>query len=111
MADHCVPGPIIDALLEEGFRVERVVDVADPRATDEEVAALAAGMKAVLVTADSDFTSRSHFAPRRYAGIVVLKDLVTAERSVLRRLVRVLRGGSLRGMLIVVDGRSSRAKR
>lgn len=111
LADHCVPQPVITALREEGYRVWRVVDVADPRETDAEVAALAVGMDAVLVTADRDFTSRSNFDPRRYAGIIVLKDLVSAEQNVMRRLVRALRGDNLRGTLVVVDARSTRFKR
>lgn len=113
LADHCVPEWILDALREQDIRVTRVVDLADPRATDKDVAALARRRNAVLLTADTDFQRRRDFQPRRTPGIVLLKDLHAAETRVVRRLLRLLADGpdALRGTLVVLDRRSARVRR
>lgn len=101
-------------LREAGHDVSRVVDVADPRATDREVVELAGRMKAVLVTADNDFARRADFQPRRYGGIVVLRDLSETPERAVRRLVRLLKRVEQRhisGTLVVLDRRSVRVKR
>lgn len=108
--DHCVSGVIAETLKAAGHKVLRVSEITDPRAPDRDVAGLAAQRGAVLVTADSDFLRRGDFPPKRYCGIVVLKDLHRAPNRVLRRLLRVLGAEDLNGVLAVLDGRSTRFK-
>jgi predicted nuclease of predicted toxin-antitoxin system len=110
LLDHCVPNEIAELLRRAGYDVVRVVDIADPRARDREVAEMAARLGAVLITADSDFLRRTDFPPRRYCGIVVLRDLHRASDRVWRRLLRLLADRDLRGVMAVIDGRSSRVK-
>lgn len=111
LADHCVPGTVVAALRLAGHRVERIVDITDPRLADRDVAELASRTKTVLITADTDFLSRSSFPPKRHSGIIVLRDLERAHERVLRRLLRALDAKDLSGILIVLDGRSSRVRR
>lgn len=114
LADHCVPEYIVLALRDAGHDVARVVDLADPRASDRQVVELAARMDAVLITADNDFARRGDFQPRRYGGIVLLRDLPETPERAVRRLVRLLarlERGQLKGTLVVLDRRSARAKR
>ncbi|HEY3267707.1 MAG TPA: DUF5615 family PIN-like protein [Armatimonadota bacterium] len=114
LADHCVPEPILAALRGEGHAITRLVDVADPRATDREVAELSRRLGLVLLTADGDFRRRRDFQPRRFAGIILLRDLHAAPERVLRRLLRLLAGADpseLSGALITLDRRSARERR
>ena len=114
LADHCVPEDIVRRLRLDGHRVERVVDAGDPRADDKTVAALAARLSAVLITADRDFSRRSDFPPRRFAGIIVLKDLNVDTDRVYRRLNRLLNrldSERLVGVVAVVDRRSVHIRR
>lgn len=113
LADHCVPGNIVQTLRDAGVTVLRVVDLVDPRASDKDVAALAARYSAVLLTADSDFTRRRDFQPQRFGGIILLKDLSSAQDRVVRRLLRLVsgRGHDLSGSLVILDRRSARVRR
>lgn len=114
LADHCVPEDIVRRLRADGHHVERVVDAGDPRANDKTVAALAMRLEAVLVTADMDFSRRTDFPPRRFAGIVVLKDLSVDPLRVYRRLIRLLArldSERLAGVVAVVDRRSVHLRR
>ncbi|NMC83194.1 MAG: DUF5615 family PIN-like protein [Armatimonadetes bacterium] len=114
LADHCVPDNIVRRLRSDGHIVERVVDAGDPRADDKTVAALAARLSAVLVTADRDFSRRSDFPPRRFPGIVVLKDLSIDQDRVYRRLARLLTrldSERLAGVVAIVDRRSVHLRR
>jgi predicted nuclease of predicted toxin-antitoxin system len=114
LTDHCVPEGVIRALRDAGHQPVRLVDALRPDAADREVAELAARLDAVLVTADSDFLRRCDFPPRRFAGIVVLRDLQIRPETLARRLLRLLdRLGpeDLRGVVAVLDRRSSRFRR
>ena len=113
LADHCVPGNIVQTLRDAGVTVLRVVDLVDPRASDKDVAALAARHGAVLLTADSDFLRRRDFLPRRFEGIILLRDLPDAQDRVVRRLLRLVNGRAqdLSGVLVILDRRSARVRR
>jgi hypothetical protein len=62
---------------------------------------------------DADFQRRRDFTPRRFSGIILLKDLHAAPERVLRRLLRVVADDqdALSGTLTILDRRSARVRR
>lgn len=102
------------ALRSEGYEVVRLVDIADPRLPDRSVASIASHLDYLLLTADTDFARKQEFQPRRYKGIILLKDLTSVPDRILRRLLRFLaqtRSDACHGRTVVIDRRSVRFHR
>jgi predicted nuclease of predicted toxin-antitoxin system len=113
LADHCVPDAVVRAARDEGHEVTRLVDIRDPGLADRQVARAAAELGAILLTADRDFARRKDFPPKRFNGIILLKDMHAAPERIVRRLLRLLETeqGRREGKVTVLDRRSGRVRR
>jgi predicted nuclease of predicted toxin-antitoxin system len=114
LADNNIASETIAVLTEAGHEVLRVCDVASQDLTDREVIALAGELRSVLLTQDNDFHRRRRFDPKRYGGIIVLRDWQTDLGKVHARLATLLRSLSardLRGTLVTIGRRSTRVRR
>ncbi|MFQ6097851.1 MAG: DUF5615 family PIN-like protein [Armatimonadota bacterium] len=112
LADNNVSSETIRLLADEGHEVLRVCDVASQSLDDRAVIGLAAEVGAVLLTQDNDFHLRRRFNPRRYGGIIVLRDWQSDLDKVHARLSRLLQSApDLTGALVTIGRRSTRIRR
>ena len=72
-ADHCIPRPIIQALVEQGHEVLRLRDHLPTDADDREVINKAQELQAILLSLDGDFADIISYPPSDYQGIICLQ--------------------------------------
>jgi len=80
----------VRALRAAGYEVRTVHDLA-PRATDEEVIALALRERCVLLTEDLDFGRLAFAAGRAHGGVVLIRSRGRAREALADTVVRGVR--------------------
>lgn len=72
-ADHCVPGSVIQTLLDAGHEVLRLRDHIPADSPDQLVISKAQELDAILLSLNGDFADIVTYPPARYKGIVALQ--------------------------------------
>ena len=98
-------------LTELGHDVESMLE-RDPRATDEEVLALALAEQRILITEDKDFGELVFVRRLPHPCIIRFTDMPLAEKvEALRQLIEVHADAIEAGSIIVVTSRRVRIRR
>lgn len=111
VADESVDRPVVEALREAGHAVHAIAEVS-PGVRDEVVLETAAGLGAVLLTADKDFGELVFRRRLSSAGVVLLRlsGLGPREKADLVKLVFSLHEPRLHATFTVVEPRALRIR-
>lgn len=89
LADESCDFGLVRALRGAGHDVHAVAEL-QPRATDEEVLALAVGAKRVLLTEDKDFGQLVYADERATAGVILLRFPSVARQGMAEAVVKLV---------------------
>jgi hypothetical protein len=73
LADHCVPGTIMESLKQNGHAVHRLTEYLPADSNDAIVIAKAKEENAILLSLNGDFADIVAYPPSEYAGIICSK--------------------------------------
>ena len=104
LADECCDASIIKALLEEGYDVCAVSDIA-AGASDEEVISFALREKRILITEDKDFGQLVYAHGRKALGVIFLRYHFSTRQEIAVRVVRLVKriGENLVGAFVTIQ--------
>ena len=104
--DENLPADATKLLREAGFDAMSVLDQELGGSPDSHLAQICNSEDRVLLTFDTDFTNIRSYPPADHAGILVFR-LLTQEKNhlltVLQRIIPILRAGSPRNQLWIVE--------
>ncbi|MDZ4841741.1 MAG: DUF5615 family PIN-like protein [Hyphomicrobium aestuarii] len=112
LADECLAGPLVVALIEAGFDVKRSAETI-PSAPDESVLALAFAERRILLTEDTDFGDLTIRFGLATHGVVRV-DLKGLDRSArATRLIGALTelGAQVEGAFVTIEATRTRVRR
>ncbi len=96
-----------------GWTVRHTAEVGQSTAADDEVAAWAAGVGAIIVTFDEDFADQRHYPVGSHPGVVRLRVRARAAEAIeaLSRLLDQVNDDDLPGALVVIGQANIRVRR
>ena len=90
-ADHCVHTDVVEALIQNGIQVERVIERGLAKATDEEIFNYILKNSRILLTFDKDFGNIVRFDIKSSKGVVIAYIEAMSKKEIIDKVTDFFR--------------------